>query len=121
MESKNNLDIVLLSSSYFNNKEILNQNKSKIITFISSHTLEESIITIGNIKNAELINFLKENKFNVEVKRQTPSSLVPSNRKSIKESKKVLFLYYSSSKNLSKFIEYAKNLDDKEFYILDLS
>lgn len=120
MQNKSNLGIVLLSSSYFNNKEVLKQNKSRIITFISSHILEESTITIGNIKNAELINFLKENKFNVEVKRQAPSSLIPSNKKSIKESTKALFLYHSSSKNLSKFIEYAKNLDDKEFHILDL-
>ncbi len=120
MENENSIDAVILSSSYYDDKNILKENKEKIIGFINKYIAKDKSITIGRTKNTKLIEFLEGNNFNIEVKEQPPRSLIQSNKKSITESNIVLFLYHDSSTNLKKFIEYTQNLDNKEFYILKL-
>lgn len=110
-------DVVILSSSVFNEEKSLKVYGDDIIDFLNKYMPKYSQITIGNIKNGNLIKLLQNNQFKISVKRQHKNSLRASNRKLIKESDIAIFLNYHSSTHMEEFIEYADNIIDKKYFV----
>lgn len=112
--------VTLLSSATINDKKVLDIYGKTILEFLEKNIPNNSKVIIGNLKNGELIKFLKENKIEIDVQRQHPNSMGSSNRRYMKESDITLFLHHNNSDNINGFIEYVKNLDDKSYHILEL-
>jgi len=117
----NKINVVILSSAQLNDSEVLKEHSSEIINFLTSHLPSESFITIGVIKNVNLINFLEENGYEISRKNQRLGSLENSNKKLIRENDLVLFFRFLNNPNIDDFIEYAKQIDGKNIKILNLT
>lgn len=110
--------ISILCSRDLNEEKTLQKYGLLISNYICSKTDKNSIITIGNLRNGNLIKYLKDNNFRIDIKKQHPKSLIPSNKKLIKESNIVIFLNYNSSKGITTFLNYAKSIENKKYYEL---
>lgn len=104
---ENKIKVAILSSRKLNENDIFNKHKETIKSVMSSYSINEVDITIGNIKNKLLIDFIQELGFNVIVKRQSVPSLENSNKKIIREHEMVIFFNYEESPHISNFIDYA--------------
>ena len=113
-------NITILASSKVNDIEVLENQKNKIDEFLKEHISDNDIVTIGKMKNINLIKYLECRNYEVTVKTQPKDIIIQHNKSMIKSSDITLFLNYNSSENMQRFIEYAQSLEDKEYYILDV-
>ncbi len=60
--------VVILSSQYLNNAKILKEYSQEIEQFMKENIPENSLITIGSIKNGELIMYLQDNGYEITKK-----------------------------------------------------
>ena len=111
--------VVILSSEKLNDLDILEKYYDEIKEFLDTNLPKNSFITIGNIKNGNLINFLKTKGYLINKKLQHVNSLENSNKKLIRENDMIIFFHYNKSSIIRNFIEYAQNFDSKEIKILN--
>jgi len=111
---------VILSSAKLNDIKILEDKYKNIKSFLDLNLPEYATITIGVIKNVNLITFLKENGYEITRKNQRVMSLENSNKKLIRENDLVIFLKYQNSQKIDDFIDYAHSIDNKKIAILDM-
>lgn len=113
--------IVILSSGAFADNKILDRHKEKIEQFMQENITDGSKITIGNIKNTKMIEYLESIGYSIIKKSQHVKSLGNSNRKLINESDLALFISYENSPNIANFINHANKIENKKFKVLMLS
>lgn len=119
MDSKTT--VVILSSEELNDKKKLEEYKSEITLFMDENLPENHLITIGAIKNIKLIEFLQDKGYEINKKAQSLPSLENSNNKLIRDNDIVIFFNCSESLHVSSFIDYARDIDNKDIKILNLN
>lgn len=112
--------VVILSSAQLNNTKILETYTQEIELFMKENIPENSFITIGVIKNLQLINYLQNHGYVINRKNQRAGSLENSNKKLIRDNEIVIFFNYPESSKINEFIAYAHNLKDKDYRVLEL-
>lgn len=109
----NRIKIAILSSRKLNESNIFDKHKDSIESFIKEFNKDEVVITIGNIKNKLLINFIQGLGFEVTVVTQRSGSLENSNKKIIRENEMIVFLRYDESPTIGYFLDYAIEIGGK--------
>lgn len=112
--------VVILSSEQLNNTQVLETYAQEIGLFMKENIPENHLITIGVIKNVQLINYLQNNGYEIIRKNQRAGSLENSNKKLIRENDKVIFFNYPNSSKINQFIGYAQDLENKDYRVLEL-
>lgn len=120
MDNNKQYKVSILSSGDLNDKNTFEKYSETIFEFLTKNIPEHSEVTIGNIKNGTIIEFLKNNNIEVNVRRQHPNSAGSNNKRSMQESDITIFLHYNNSKSIKGFIEYIRGLKDKTYYLLEL-
>jgi len=105
--SKDKIDIAVFSSKKLNESDLFEISKNKIENAIKGFGKDEVVITIGNIKNKLLINFIKELGYVVNVVSQRNGSIDNSNKKIIRENEIAVFMIVDDSSNMLKLLDYA--------------
>jgi len=104
---ENPIKLAILSSRKLNEKEIFDKHRDTLENVIKGFDPKEVEITIGNIKNKLVINFLRDLGYKVIVVSQRSGSLYNSNKKIIRENEMIVFLRYDESPRIGEFLEYA--------------
>ncbi len=112
--------VVILSSEQLNNIQMLEKYSQEIELFMKENIPNNPLITIGVIKNVNLINYFQNNGYEITRKPQRSGSLENSNKKLIRDNEIVLFFNYPDSSKITEFIGYVNGLDGKDFRVLEL-
>ncbi len=99
--------IAIFASRKFFDSEIFEPQKEKIKNALNNFSVDKVVITIGNIKNRLLIDFVKELGYTVNVIAQRNGSIENSNKKIIRENEYIIFNIYQNSSNMLSLYEYA--------------
>ncbi len=116
----NQKTVVILSSEQLNHTNMLEEYSQEITIFMKENIPKNHLITIGVIKNVQLIKHLQNIGYEITSKNQRSGSLGNSNRKLIRDNDLVIFFNYPDSPYISEFIDYAKRIDGKNMKILNL-
>ena len=116
----NKIKAVILSSAKLNDTKILEDKYENIKSFLDLNIPEHVTITIGVIKNVNLISFLQEKGYEINRKNQRVMSLENSNKKLIRENDLVIFFKYQNNPKIDDFIKYAKSIENKKIVTLDM-
>jgi len=111
--------VVILSSAILNNQDELQEYSCKIKKFLKNNIPKNYLLSIGIIKNRQLINYLHDNGYEINEINQHPNSLKNSNKKLIRNNDLVIFFNYPNSPYIDKYIQYAKE-NSKDIKILNL-
>lgn len=115
------MNTLIMSSRFLNENNNLDNYKSKIEEFLADVIPENTVITMGNLKNGPMIKYVNSLGYEVNKKRQHPESLYNSNRMLIRQNDLVIFLIHNNSANMTDFLEYAKEMNVGKIEVLNLS
>ena len=110
-----------MSSRFLNENNNLENYKNEIENFLEKVIPMDAVITMGNLKNGPMIQFIDNIGYIVNKKIQHPQSLYNSNRMLIRQNDLVIFLIYNNSANMTDFLEYAKEVNVNKIEVLNLS
>ena len=110
-----------MSSRFLNENNNLEDYKNEIENFLDKVIPVDAVITMGNLKNGPMIEFINSIGYVINKKRQHPQSLYNSNRMLIRENDLVIFLIHNNSANMTDFLEYAREENVNRIEVLNLS
>jgi len=113
--------LVLMSKYFHDNPKTLELFKDEIIKFIKQNNDTSNELTMGNMASANIREFLEKEGFviNVTILPVGGKPLFNGNLKMIDKANKVLVVQFENSKNIQKFIDYAKE-KDKDIKVLQI-